>query len=65
MAFEKATIIGTSTEGFTEATDDAIDRAEDQYDDIKWAEVDTRGVELASVDEREYQVEVTIAHQVD
>lgn len=64
MAFEKATIIGTSTANFTAAADDAIDRAEEQYDDIKWAEIDLRGVELASSDEREYQVEATIAYEV-
>lgn len=64
MAFQKATIIGASTESFTAAADDAIDRAEGQYDDIKWAEVDLRGVELASAHEREYQVEATIAYEV-
>lgn len=64
MAFEKATIIGTSTASFTAAADDAIDRAEQQYDDIKWAEIELRGVELASADEREYQVEATVAYEV-
>ena len=65
MAFEKATIIGTSTESFTAAADDAIDRARERYEHIKWAEVELRGVELASVDDREYQVETTVAYEVD
>lgn len=64
MAYEKATIIGTSPESFTAAADDAIDRAEDQFDDIKWAEVNLRGVELASVDQPEYQVEAVIAYEI-
>lgn len=62
MTYQKATIIGTSTESFTAAADDAIDRAMDTYDDVKWAETSLRGVELASVADREYQVEATIAY---
>ena len=65
MAFEKTTIIGTSTESFTAAADDAIEQATTQYDDVKWAETSLRGVELASVDEPEYQVEAVIAYEVD
>ena len=64
MTFEKATVIGTSTESFTAAADDAIDRAEDRYDDIKWAEIELRGVELARSEDREYQVEAVIAYEV-
>lgn len=63
MAFEKATIIGTSTESFTAAADDAIDRARDKFDRVVWAEVELRGVELATVDDPEYQVEAVIAHE--
>lgn len=63
MAYEKATIIGSSTESFTDAADDAIDHAEETYDGVKWAEVDTRGVEIASVEDREYQVEVVVAYE--
>lgn len=64
MSFEKTVLIGSSTEGFTEAADDAIERARDKYDAVKWAEVELRGVELASVDDPVYQVEVTIAYGV-
>jgi flavin-binding protein dodecin len=63
MTFEKATLIGTSTEGFTAAADDAIDRAERQYDGLRWAEVESRGVELATAENREYQVEVVVAYE--
>lgn len=65
MAYQKATLIGSSPEGFTAAADEAIDRAEDLYDDLKWAEVQTRGVELATVEEREYQVEVVVSYSAD
>lgn len=65
MAYEKATIIGSSTESFTAATDDALDRAEQNYDRVKWAEVELRGVELATADDREYQVQAVVAYEVD
>ncbi len=65
MAFEKATVIGTSTESFTAATDDAIDRALEQYENVKWAETELRGVELAQADDREYQVEATVAYEIE
>lgn len=64
MAFEKATIIGTSTESFTAAADDAIHRALAAYDGVKWAETELRGVEIASADEPEYQVEAVVAYEV-
>lgn len=64
MTYEKAVIIGSSTEGFTAAADDAIAHARDRYDEVKWAEVEFRGVELASVEEPVYQVEATIAYGV-
>ncbi|HET7323215.1 MAG TPA: dodecin family protein, partial [Halococcus sp.] len=37
MVYKKITMIGTSDEGFEEAVDDAIDRAEDTLDNVKWA----------------------------
>ena len=64
MTYEKAVIIGSSTEGFTAAADDAIEHAKVRYDEVKWAEVEFRGVELASVEEPVYQVEATIAYGV-
>jgi len=65
MVFKKITLIGTSPESFDEAADDAIDRAEDTLQNIKWVEVDELGVELASVDDREYQAEVTVAFELE
>lgn len=65
MAYQKTTIIGTSPESFTAAADDAIDRARSAYEDVKWAEIEMRGVELASVEDREYQVEAVIAYGVE
>ncbi len=65
MVFKKITLIGTSEDGFDDATDNAIDRAEDTLDNIKWVEVDTMGVEVASVENRQYQSEVTVAFELD
>lgn len=63
MVFEKRTLVGRSPESFAAATDDAIDRAVGTLDDVHWVEVQSLGVELASVDEPEYQAEVTVAFE--
>jgi len=64
MVFKKITLIGTSTESFEDATENAIDRADATLENIHWAEVDELGVEVASVPEKEYQAEVTIAFEL-
>ena len=65
MVFKKITLIGTSGESFDAAVDDAIDRADDTLDNVCWVEVDEMGVELASVDDREYQAEVEVAFELE
>lgn len=65
MVFKKITLIGTSTESFDGATDDAIARAERTLDNLMWVEVDELGVEIASVEGREYQAEVTVAFELE
>lgn len=65
MVFKKITLIGTSEESFDAAADDALDRAEDTLDNIYWAEVDEFGVEIASVDGREYQAELEVAFELE
>ena len=64
MVFKKITLIGTSPESFDAAADDAIDRAEETLDRVHWIEVEDLGVELASVEDREYQAEVTVAFEL-
>jgi len=64
MVFKKITLIGTSPESFDAAADDAIDRAEDTLENVKWIEVDELGVEVASVEGREYQAEVEVAFEL-
>jgi flavin-binding protein dodecin len=64
MVFKKVTLIGRSEESFDDATDDAIDRAEATLDNVHWIEVDELGVEVASVEDREYQAEVTVAFEL-
>ncbi|WP_435128811.1 dodecin [Halobaculum sp. D14] len=64
MVFKKVTLIGSSDESFDDAADDAIDRAEETLDKVHWAEVTEMGVEIASVEGREYQAEVEVAFEV-
>ncbi|MCU4753780.1 dodecin [Natrialbaceae archaeon A-CW2] len=65
MVFKKITLIGTSSESFDAAADDAIDRAEATLQNVYWVEVDELGVEIASVEDREYQAEVTVAFELE
>jgi len=64
MVFKKITLIGTSSESFDKAADDAIERAESTLDNVKWVEVEELGVEIASVEGREYQAEVVVAFEL-
>ena len=65
MVFKKITLIGTSPESFDDAADDAIERAERTLDNLMWVEVDELGVEIASVEDKEYQAEVEVAFEVE
>ena len=65
MVFKKITLIGTSPESFDEAVDDAVDRAEHTLENIYWVEVEEMGVEIASVEGREYQAEVEVAFELE
>jgi len=65
MVFKKVTLIGTSTDRFEDAVEDAIDRAEKTLDNVYWVEVEEMSVEIASVEGREYQVEVVVAFELE
>ena len=65
MVHKKVTLIGTSSESFDAAVDDAVDRAQDTLDNVHWIEVGELGVELATVDDREYQAEVEVAFELE
>jgi flavin-binding protein dodecin len=65
MVFKKITLTGTSTESFETAADDAVDRAEMTLDNVMWAEVTEMGVEIGSVEDREYQVELEVAFELE
>jgi len=65
MVFKKITLIGTSEESFDAAVDDAVDRADATLDNVYWVEVEEMGVELASVEGREYQAEVEVAFELE
>lgn len=63
MVYKKVTLIGTSTENYEAAVDDAIDRAEQTLRNLEWATVKNQSVELAG-GEREYQAEVEVAFEL-
>jgi flavin-binding protein dodecin len=65
MVYKKITLIGRSGESFEDAVDDAIERAESTLDNVSWVEVQGQGVELASVEDREYQAEVEVAFELE
>ncbi len=65
MVFKKIELVGTSSESIEDAVDDAVDRAEATLDNVYWAEVEDLGVEIASVDGREYQAEVEVAFELE
>jgi flavin-binding protein dodecin len=65
MVFKKVTLVGTSTESFERAVDDALGRAQATLENIHWMEVESMGVEVASVEQPEYQAEVEVAFQVE
>lgn len=65
MVYKKINLTGTSPESFDAAADDAINRAEDTLNNVKWAEVVDQGVEIGSVEGREYQVELEIAFELE
>ncbi|MXR20923.1 dodecin [Halobacterium bonnevillei] len=65
MVYKKIRLIGTSEDSFDAAAEDAVDRAEDTLQNVKWAEVVEQGVEIASVENRQYQVEVEVAFELE
>ncbi|MFB6136519.1 MAG: dodecin [Halobacteriaceae archaeon] len=65
MVYKKITLIGRSSESFEDAVDDAIDRAEETLHNVSWIEVQSQGVEIASVEGREYQAEVEVAFELE
>ncbi|MDZ7730086.1 MAG: dodecin [Natrialbaceae archaeon] len=65
MVFKKVRLVGTSSESFDAAADNAIDRAEQTLQNVHWIEVEELGVELSSVPDREYQAEVTVAFELE
>ncbi len=64
MVLKKIQVIGSSTESWEEAALDAVDQASQSVDEIKWVEVESKGIELATTDAPEYQTEVEIAFEI-
>lgn len=64
MVLKKITVIGSSTESWEQAALDAVEQAQQSVENVKWVEVEGRGIELATTDEPEFQTEVQIAFEV-
>lgn len=64
MVFKKITLVGESNENFEGAVEDAIDRADETLENLRWASVVNQAVELDQSG-REYQAEVEIAFELD
>ena len=64
MVFKKIDLIGRSNENFEDAVDDAVNRAEDTLENLKWVTVVNQAVELDQP-EREYQAEVEVAFELE
>ncbi|MFC4359161.1 dodecin [Halobium salinum] len=65
MVFKKITLIGRSDESFDAAVDDAVTRATDTLNNVHWVEVESFGVEIASVEGHQYQAEVEVAFELE
>lgn len=65
MVFKKIELIGTSNDSIEDAVENAIDRAESTLENVYWVEIEDLGVEIATVENREYQAEVTVAFEVE
>ena len=65
MVMKKVTLMGASMESFDDAVDNAIDRAHETLENVCWVEVEELGVELATVEDREYQAEVEVAFRLE
>lgn len=65
MVFKKIELIGTSPDSIEDAVEDAIERAESTLENVYWVEVEDIGVEIATVENREYQAEVVVAFEVE
>ncbi|MDZ7688026.1 MAG: dodecin [Halobacteriales archaeon] len=65
MVYKKVNLTGSSTESWEDAAMQAVERAETTLENVKWVEVQSKGIEIASADEPEFQTEVEIAFEVE
>ncbi|MEF8782331.1 MAG: dodecin [Haloarculaceae archaeon] len=65
MVFKKVTLTGKSGVDFKNAVDDAVTRASMTIDNIRWIEVEEQSVQIGGINDREYQVEVEVAFELE
>ncbi len=64
-AYKKIEIVGISNESFSNAVDNAIDRANDSVRGLAWFEVDELRGKITDGKIDEYQVTVKIGFQIE
>jgi flavin-binding protein dodecin len=64
MTIKKITLVGRSNENFVQATENAINRANDTMENLQWASVVAQNVQLTG-SEPEYQTEVEVALELE
>lgn len=64
MVYKYIDIVGVSTQGITEAVNDAIDEAAKSVKSLRWAEVGRVTVRIEDQNVQEYQAEVKIGFEV-
>jgi flavin-binding protein dodecin len=65
MVVKRITLLGTSGADFENAVDDAVARAKMTVDNIQSVEVVEQTVQMEGLNDREYQVEVEVAFEVE
>jgi flavin-binding protein dodecin len=58
-------LVGISEESFSDAVDDAIERADQTLNDLSWFEVIEQRGSIGEGNVREYQVKVKVAFELD
>jgi flavin-binding protein dodecin len=65
MVYKYIDIVGVSSEGITEAVNDAVDEAAKSVKSLRWAEVGRVTLRIEDQKIQEYQAEVKIGFEVE
>jgi flavin-binding protein dodecin len=65
MVYKSIDLVGISSEGITEAVNDAVDEAAKSVKSLRWAEVGRVTLRIEDQKIQEYQAEVKIGFEVE